>query len=266
MQDRSNNRLKKRYDITVKRAATLVKREFPHLAGILIQGSVARGEPGPFSDIDLVGVIDHGKKPAEYSYYDGDIYVPVGFMSVSQLRKEFTDPKQFFWGRGSALTSTRIIYDPKGILRRIMLRWKKIKPSHQILEKSLWDAYHNIIEYSGKLRNGWLKRDEYLTRYSARVIAQYVQRTIIALNDLSVISENHVWHQVLHARKRPKHLRTDYPISLGIRGMQSTGTVYRSAMRLCKETLHLVTVEYEGKAKQPGFRTLLGEPLEIHGL
>ncbi len=82
-----------------------------------------------------------------------------------------------------------------------MLRWKKAKPIHQILEKTLWDSYHNVIEYSGKLRNGWFKRDEYLTRYSARVIAQHVEIVMIALNQLSIISENYAWHQVMSARK-----------------------------------------------------------------
>ncbi len=147
-----------------------------------------------------------------------------------------------------------------------MLRWKRTKPSNQILEKSLWDDYHNIIEYSGKLRNGWLKRDEYLTRYSARVIAQHVQRAMIALNDLSIISENYVWNQVLHAPKRPKHLQTDYPLALGIRGTQDTQMVYRSAIRLCKETLRFIRDNFERMAKHRRFQELLAESLEEHGL
>jgi hypothetical protein len=184
-------------------------------------------------------VTNRKRKPSEFSYFDEDIYVGVGFLSIAELKKEFSDPKEF---------------------------WKKAEPSYQILEKSLWDDYHNIIEYSGKLRNGWLKHDEYLTRYSARVIAQHVQRAIIALNDLSIISENYVWHQVLHARKKPRHLRTDYPLALGIKGTPDTQAVYRSAMRLCKETLGVIRVEFGGKAKRPRFRMLLGEPLEKHGL
>ena len=265
MQSLTQKQLKKRYNDAANRAASLVRREHPRLAGVLVHGSVARGEPEPFSDIDMLAVTNQKRKPSEFSYFDGDIYVGVGFLSVAELEKEFTDPKAFCWARGSA-NATRILYDPRGVLRRMMLRWKKTKPSSQILEKSLWDDYHNIIEYSGKLRNGWLKRDEYLTRYSARVIAQRVQRAITALNDLSIISENYVWHQVLHARKRPKHLRTDYPISLGIKGIRDTQIVYRSTMRLCRETLHMIRVEFGEKAKQQRFRTLLGEPLEKHGL
>ena len=235
------------------------------MAGILVHGSVARGEPGPFSDIDLVAVTSRRKKPSEFSYFDGDIYVGIGFLRIAELEREFTDPKTFFWARGSA-RATRILYDPKGVLRRLMLRWKKAKPTYQILEKTLWDAYHNIIEYSGKLRNGWLKRDEYLTRYSARVIAQNVEIAMISLNDVSIISENYAWHQVLIAKKRPKHLGADLPLALGIKGTGDTQMVYRSAIRLCRETLRLVRAEFVKRAKHVRFRALLSVPLEKHGL
>jgi predicted nucleotidyltransferase len=153
MRSRSQNQLNRKYDVIARRAASIVKREQPDLVGILVHGSVARGEPGPHSDIDMVGVTGRRKKkPSEYSFFDGDVYVGVGFLSIAELEKEFKDPNKFFWARGSA-EATRILYDPRGILRRIMLRWKKAKLSDQILQESLWDAYHNMIEYSGKLKN-----------------------------------------------------------------------------------------------------------------
>ena len=261
----SRKSLKKLYDEAALRAAYIAKHESRNLVGIFVHGSVARSEPGPFSDIDLVSVIKEEPKPADFSYFDGDIYVGMGFVSVAELKKEFKDPNSFFWARGSA-EATRILYDPRGILRRIMLRWKRIEPPRQLLEKSLWDEYHNIIEYSGKLRNGWLKQDEYLTRYSARIIAEHAQRAIIALNQISIISENYTWKQVLRAKKRPKHLRTDYPLALGIVGTLDTSRIFKSAMRLCGETLRLIKSEFFEKAKQARFRKLLAEPLEKHGL
>ena len=232
----------------------------------MVQGSVARGEPGPFSDIDLLGVTYTRTKPNEFYYYDHDIYVPVAFVCIADLEKEFKDPKQFFWARGSAQSSTRILYDPKGILGRFMFRWKRAKPSRQILENALLEEYHHIIEYSGKLRNGWLRGDEYQTRYAARVIAQHVENAIIALNDLSPVSENVIWHQVLSAKKRPRHFRTDYPISLGIVGTSDTSKVFKSATRLLGETLRLVRHEFGGRAGQNRFKRLLKEPLEKRGL
>lgn len=265
-QARSQGRLKKRYDEAAKRAASYVRREYPRLAGIMIQGSVARGEPGPYSDIDVVAVTYRTNKPAEFSYFDGDIYVPIGFRSIAELKKEFTDPMQFFWARGSAKSSTRILYDPKGILRNIMLHGRDSKPSHQIVEKVLWDMYHNIIEYSGKLRNGWLHRNEYMTRYAARIIAQKAETAVTVLNNLSIISENYVWYQALGAKYKAQHFREDYPLALGIKGTRDTRVVYHSAMRLSRETLRLIREKFEKDAKNPRFRNLLAEPLEKHGL
>jgi hypothetical protein len=134
------------------------------------------------------------------------------------------------------------------------------------LEKSLWDVYHNIIEYSGKLRNGWRNRDEYMTRYAAQIIAQHVERAIIALNNISIVSENYVWRQVLKAKKRPSHLGIDYPIARGIRATKKTSKIYRSTMRLCSETLRLIRKDLRDKAEHKRFLTLLAEPLEKHGL
>jgi predicted nucleotidyltransferase len=261
----SQSKLNQLFDEATNRAVLLVRRDFPNVIGVLVHGSVARGEPGPFSDIDLLAVTSRGKKPSEFSYFDGDIYVGVGFLRIAELEREFTDPKAFFWARGSAKT-TRVLYDPKGILRRILARWRYAKPSQHIMEKSLWDTYHNIIEYSGKLRNGWRDRDEYLTRYAAQVIAEHVEKAIIALNDLSIISENYVWHQVLKAKKRPSHLGIDYPIARGIRGTKEASKIYRSALRLCSETLRLIRKEFRRKAKHKLFQALLAEPLEKHGL
>src|SRR6266568_7540807 len=243
------------FDEATRRAVVLVRREYPNVIGVMVHGSVARREPGSFSDIDLVAVTRRGRKPSEFSYFDGDIYVGVGFLRVGELEGEFGDPKAFFWARGSA-KATRVLYDPKGVLKRIIARWRLAKPSQQILEKSLWDMYHNIIEYSGKLRNGWRNRDEYMTRYVAQVIAQHVERAVIALNDISIISENYLWHQVLKAKKRPRHLGIDFPVALGIKGTKETSQVYRSALRLCSETLRLIRNNFREKARHERFQAL----------
>lgn len=253
------------FDTTAKHALSYVKREYPNLLGVFVHGSVARREPGPFSDIDLLVVVGQGRKPKEFSYFDDDIYVGIGFLRLAELEKEFTDPKAFFWARGSSMT-TRILYDPKGVLKRLVSRWRRATPSHRILEDTLWDMYHNIIEYSGKLRNGWNKHDEYLTRYSARIVAQCAERAVMVLNDISPISENYLWHQVLKARRKPRHFSIDYPIAIGIVGTKDTSKVYESALRLCRETLRYIRSEFGGKAKHRRFRALLAEPLEKHGL
>jgi len=141
----SQSELNQLFDEATLRAVVLVRREYPNVVGVLVHGSVARGEPGPFSDIDLLAVTGRGKKASEFSYFDGDIYVGVGFLRVAELEKEFSDPKAFFWARGSA-KSTRVLYDPKGILKRILACWRLAKPTQQILEKSLWKTKERLAQ------------------------------------------------------------------------------------------------------------------------
>src|SRR2546425_13125371 len=77
------------FDEATRRAVALVRREHPNVIGVMVHGSVARGEPGPFSDIDLVAVTRRGRKPSGVSYFDGDIYVGVGVLWGWALEGEF---------------------------------------------------------------------------------------------------------------------------------------------------------------------------------
>src|SRR2546428_14049605 len=100
------------FDEATRRAVVLVRREYPNVIGVMVHGSVARREPGPFSDIDLVAVTVGVRKPSEFSYFDGDIYVGVGFLRVELLESEVGGPKAFFWSRGSA-QARRGVHEPK---------------------------------------------------------------------------------------------------------------------------------------------------------
>lgn len=184
-------------------------------------------------------------------------------MTLAEFRKWEFDYREFFRVRGGA-RSARVIYDPEDAVAKIIQARRSMKTPHHILEDALEEACHNIIEYLGKLRNGWKSGDEYLTRYAARVVAQYAEKAVVALNDLSPISENVVWHQVLKAARRPQHFRFDYPLALGLRATQQTSRVYLSAYRLARETLSLVKTEFGRKATARAFQALLEEaPAQI---
>ncbi len=89
---------------------------------------------------------------------------------------------------------------------------------------------------------------------------------MIALNDISLISENRVWLQVLRARKKPEHFRVDYPVSMGLKGTSRTSAVFRSGLRLARETLELVRREFGEKAKHSRFKALLKEQIRDYPL
>ena len=256
---------RRRFNRAAHRAANLVVSQYPRALGVVVDGSVGRGEPLPYSDVDIMVVTKGGRTPGWFSYFDGGIHVAIGFVTLKEFKEPIGNRREFFWIRGGA-RSAKVLYDPRGILDRVIREKRTAKATPRIVENIAWHAYRDIVEYVGKLRNGRLLGDEYLTRYAARIVAEKAQELMLALNDISPPSENAVWHQVMRARKRPTHFSLDYPISLGIKGKMSTRRVFQSALRLAQETVSLIKKEYSGTARNKRFLTYMDESLEGPGL
>ena len=203
MRDFSTSELRRRFDAAADRAVRRILRKYSNILGIIVDGSVGRGSPSPHSDVDLLAITKSRRRPDPFSYFDENIYIGIGFLTLKQYSDQAKRLRQFYWARGGAL-SARILYDPKKVVAKILRTNRNAKTTSAIVEDVLGEAYHNIVEYIGKLQNGWLVKDEFLTRYAARVIAQHCQEALIALNDISPMSENFVWHQVLgRGKSRP---------------------------------------------------------------
>ncbi len=235
---------------------------YPNVVAIAVDGSVGRGNPFPYSDVDVFALVKSGRRPGSLYYLDEGCYVGIGFLPVKQKRETAVD---FLWARGGA-KSVRILYDPEGFLKRLISKRRRAKPGIDIVEKSLLEAYTNLIEYAGKLRNGRLASNDHLTRYAARIIALRSEEVVLVLNNISPISENVLWELLMRARINPAHFKTDYPVSIGLKGTSETDQVFKSALRLARESIGLVKKIFSGHSKNKSFSTLLDQPLHQIGL
>jgi len=252
----TNNRLRKRFNAVAQRAARLIEGEYPRVIGVVVDGSVGRGEPLPHSDVDVLAIVESGKTPRWFSYLDGGIHVSIGFLTAKQYETPQQNPQRFFWARGSA-HSARILYDCKGVMEDLVRKRQTAKVTPDIVEGIAWKSCRDIVEYLGKLRNGRILRDEYLIRYAAMAVADNAQEVVIALNDLSPLTENAVWYQVADAVKKPRHFSVDFPISRGLKGGATSSRVVSSAERLGQETLDLLDRELTTIARNRRFRAFL---------
>jgi len=259
-----SDQLKRRFVRAARRAADLVVSRYPRALGVVVTGSVGRGEPLPYSDVDIMVVTKGGRTPGWFSYFDGGIHIAIGFVTLREFKAPIGNRREFFWIRGGA-RSAKVLYDPHEILDRVIHEKRMAKATPRVVENIAWHAYRDIIEYVGKLRNGWLLGDEYLTRYAARVVAERAQEVVLALNDISPPSENAVWHQVMKARKRPRNFTLDYPVSLGIKSETSTRRVFLSALRLARETVDLIKREFSGIGKNERFVAFMNVSLKDSG-
>lgn len=209
--------LKQSFELAIRRAKSKILKRYRNILSIILSGSVSRGQQLPDSDVDVLAIIRDSHIPKPIVYYDRQILVGIFFVSLKRFQEWDKDPKEFFWARGEALTG-KILHDPSGIVQKTLRKRRTLKPPRRITDEIIYDSCFNILEYLGKLRNGSLVGDEYLTRYAARVVAQYAEKILVALNDISPVSENKIWHQVMKARIKPSHLIPDYPIALGNQG------------------------------------------------
>lgn len=258
----SRDRLRYHFEGVARRAVERILKLYDKVVAIGVDGSVGRRSPSPYSDIDIFVLVRGKRLPDPMYYLDMGCYVAIGFSPLRERKERGVD---FFYARGGA-RSARVLYDPRGILKRRIEKRRTAKPASHTVEEALFDAYTNIIEYAGKLRNGWVTSNEYLTRYAARTIASRSEEVVMALNDLSPVSENIVWNLVMKAKKKPAHFTLDYPIARGHQGTAQTRRVFKSGLRLARESLKLVKDEYAEKARGKSFRSLLGEPLDQIGL
>src|SRR3989304_6121731 len=133
-------------------AARDILEAYPRVLGIFLDGSVGRGEPGPYSDIDLLVVV-RGRPPRWFSRLDSGILVTVGFLTTAKYRGALRNPQEFLWARGGA-SSARILHDTRGLLRKLRGERLRAGVPPRLQERLLANLYEEVIEYAGKLRNG----------------------------------------------------------------------------------------------------------------
>ncbi len=109
----------------------------PHVSAIWVRGSVARGEPGPYSDIDMMIVLGqeqarprnqfHSRFFNEYSRFFNECLVRVEETTEKSFRQDHLSKydERFFW-KLRALRESRILYDPTGIVKETIRRMNKI--------------------------------------------------------------------------------------------------------------------------------------------
>jgi predicted nucleotidyltransferase len=250
----SDAKLKMRFKTILQRANSRILKENPSVLGIILDGSVGRGDMGPYSDVDIIVLTKPKSNLRKLFYFDDGVQVDVWFMGIDSYDKK---PKgnNAYYARGSQYN--KILFDKNGSVKKMLARRASLKPSKEDIDEMLECSCRNLLEYAGKAKNGNLSRNWRLVRYSARMIAEASQNPILISNDIRMISENLLWNQLIAAKKRPEHFAIDYPVCFGLEGVTDTGKVYKSAMRLAKESLLFVELEFGNRITADNVKAML---------
>lgn len=216
-----------------------LREQVPNVAAILLKGSHARGEQGPYSDIDFDVLVQ--REPFEqYLAWFEDVgeghlcHVSVAVQDIVGWMAESRDPVSWSYGLPAAET-TRLLWaaDP-------MLHHQLDHPArhHPPEEPELED----FIEAWGKVRNAVLLDDERAVRLAAQKLGRYCPGLLRLLNpEVCPSHRREALRAALAFPVAPVGYREDLLRCLGFSADGTTMTdLHDAARRLVYGTVHLM--------------------------
>jgi hypothetical protein len=125
-------------------------REGPNLLAFGVTGSVAYGGDGRRSDLDLVVIVRRKLRIPKFRMREG-VLVSMSVMAPDEARGEVTGSNPSLPEILSGWRSMRPLYDPKGVMRRLVERAHRVPAAQwrRCAREGMLAAYEDL----GKLRN-----------------------------------------------------------------------------------------------------------------
>lgn len=155
-------------------AAKVVKSRKDVVAVVLF-GSVARGDDGPDSDVELAALVRRGGHAAQ-RFVLGGVLFNVYWSSAAGYRRNMLEPDGDASRHG--FLDGVPLYDPHGWFARLKREVANLPPS--FYRQSAEDALHQMYEYVCKARNAWRRGDGPNVLYATGVVG-YLGRVLVAL-------------------------------------------------------------------------------------
>ncbi len=248
----------------------------PHVTAIFVRGSAARGEPGPYSDLDMILILNRRQVSPDDKHHSLTVPTHTRFFNgclvtaEEMTRKSFQEDhlskrdERFFW-KIRALRESRILYDPTNLVKETVRKMNKNRRDPVAQAYVIGYYFNEVLEFVGKLRNALIARDAALAIYSARQVSWAAGEIIIALNRITPKSDNTFVREVLGVRLKPDSFKRDFLEGLGYGPRASNPSVVgKAAQNLASGIYLLLRRTFFAKARGD-LRILLTAP-EVENL
>lgn len=210
--------------------AAKVQRSRDDIVAVVLFGSVARGDDGPDSDVDLCIITRRGgSRQKQYFVLEGTLFSLL-WRSAMGVRHEMLDVEGDATRHG--FLDGIALYDPTGWFVRLRREVENVPAS--LFRESATETLHNMYEYVCKARNAWREGDGDNVQYATGVVG-YEARVLVALmNRYHYRSEN----TMTTAWRRFTDLPPEFARHVGalLQARTSVAARYRAAMALWTNT------------------------------
>jgi hypothetical protein len=224
----------------------------PRARAFLVFGSFARGDAGPYSDVDL-RVITAGE-PVERDrvrFLGGEagplVHVSIGTRSFAELAALLQKPDEWPWTAG-ILARAQVLDDPDdlvGTLRRLV---ETHRPARLATAAGVHYDLETLLEAISKCKNAQAAGSEGELFVSARHVAECAVVLLLALNEVVPALGRRAWRVRARALPvAPPGYAADVALCAGDTGQaRASAEVFAAAMRLGEGTLRLLMERQAG--------------------
>lgn len=215
-----------------------IRAEEPGTLAIVLHGSHARGEAGPYSDVDLDVMLSNRPRVRYMTLLLEQaqgrlLHVSIGFRLWTSWQERQQAPAKWSFSLP--------VREPIRVL------WAVPEITQQQLEASYTqpagsEETEDFLECAGKVKNAYVAGDGLCLRLAAHHLAELCPSLLGPMNTVAPVSTQcEALKTALSFTVAPQHYREDMLICLGLVGSATTmRDVYQSAMRLAHGTLALV--------------------------
>jgi phosphoribosyl-AMP cyclohydrolase len=210
----------------------------PGTAAVVLMGSYARGEAGPFSDVDLEALTDGPPRVSYRSLFqelpDGRlIHITAGADDWREWLAPEEEPADWTFGF-PVREEARLLWATEEMRERL--------GNPTLLRPPAPLEVQDFIECFSKVRNAWWRSDELALRFAAQDLVQRAPGLLRRLNpEARVGTPYQALQAALALPVSPPGYREDFMICLGLSGhATSAAEIHERATRLADGVLKLV--------------------------
>lgn len=174
----------------------------PSLIGVMLQGSVARGDHYPGSDLDLLVLVEEGHSRGLESEQIDSILVERHYLDLTSLQAKLEKRPTLTYG----VVNGQILHDPQHELTTIVEYAKNLLASYTTPPQEMEDITYWLYTTRIKLKAARAAGDELKTAYLATTNAWKILEGIWAINNLPMPTSSSVLTNVAELPEQPDDL------------------------------------------------------------
>lgn len=196
------NEVQKRLATAKKIANRLVKLHGDKIAAIFLYGSAARGDCGPYSNVELLVLTKAPMWIKENHLIVDDVLYAIYCDTLEEAFKHLKQANQDLAIHPNVYLQAQALYDPENTLNKLREAVQKLSDEQH--QEAARRSLHTLYEYYGKLRNACVRKDLINAIYALDVMLEHAAFLVALINRERFRTENNYYTQHREFEKLPR--------------------------------------------------------------